>query len=70
VSRGWSNTSFPSPVDFFVEATREDVAAETWLVPDFGDDDGQFLMSFHTFVVEARDLRIVVDTCTCNSKNR
>ena len=23
----------PFPVDFFVEATREDVAAETWLSP-------------------------------------
>ena len=37
---------------------------------DFVDDDGQFLMSFHTFVVEAGDLRIVVDTCTSNSKDR
>ena len=27
-------------------------------------------MSFHTFVVEAGDLRIVVDTCTGNSKDR
>jgi hypothetical protein len=41
------------PVDFFAEATREDVAAETWLVPEFVDDDGQFLMRFHTFVVDA-----------------
>ena len=60
----------PFPVDFFVEATREDVAGETWLVPEFVDDDGQFLMSLHTFVVEAGDLRIVVDTCTGNSKDR
>jgi hypothetical protein len=59
----------PFPVDFFVETTRGDVAAETWLVPDFVDDDGQFLMSFHSFDVEAEDLRIVVDTCTCNSKD-
>jgi glyoxylase-like metal-dependent hydrolase (beta-lactamase superfamily II) len=60
----------PFPVDFFAEATREDVAAETWLVPDFVDGDGQFLMSFHTFVVEAGDLRVIVDTCTGNSKDR
>ena len=45
----------PFPVDFFVEATREDVAAETWLVPEFVDDDGQFLMSFQAFVIEAGD---------------
>ena len=25
----------PFPVDFFAEATPEDVAAEAWLVPDF-----------------------------------
>jgi hypothetical protein len=34
------------PVDFFAEATREDVAAEAWLRPEFVDDDGQDLMSF------------------------
>lgn len=40
-------------VERHYEATREDVAAETRLVPEFVDDDRQFLMSFHTFVVEA-----------------
>jgi hypothetical protein len=42
----------PFPVDFFVEATPEDVAAEAWLVPDFVDADGRYLMSIHTFVLE------------------
>ena len=28
----------PFPVDFFAEATPEDVAAEAWLVPDFPMD--------------------------------
>jgi hypothetical protein len=32
----------PFPVDFFAEATPEDVAAEAWLVPDFVDADGMY----------------------------
>jgi glyoxylase-like metal-dependent hydrolase (beta-lactamase superfamily II) len=60
----------PFPDDFFVEATREDVAAEAWLMPDFVTADGQYLMSLQAFVIEAGDLRIVVDTCTGNSKDR
>lgn len=60
----------PFPLDFFAEATLADVAAEAWLVPDFIDVDGQYLMSFHSFVVQAGGLRIVVDTCTGNSKDR
>ena len=60
----------PFPVDFFVEATPADVAAEAWLVPDYVDAGGHYLMSIHTFVVEAGALRIVVDTCVGNSKAR
>lgn len=60
----------PFPVDFFAEATPADVAAEAWLVPDFVDAEGHYLMSFHTFVVQAGAHRIVVDTCTGNSKDR
>jgi hypothetical protein len=60
----------PFPVDFFAEATPQDVAAEPWLMPEFVDANGQYLMSFHTFVIEAGDLGIVVDTCTGNSKHR
>jgi glyoxylase-like metal-dependent hydrolase (beta-lactamase superfamily II) len=60
----------PFPVDFFAEATSADVAAEAWLVPDFVDADGQYLMGIHTFVVEAEARRIVVDTCACDSKDR
>lgn len=60
----------PFTVDFFAAATPADVAAEAWLVPDFVDADGRYLMSFQTFVVEAGARRIVVDTCTGNSKDR
>ena len=37
---------------------------------DFVDDDGQFLMSLQTFVIEAGGLRIIVDTGVGNSKDR
>ena len=60
----------PFPVDFFAEATPADVAAEAWLRPDFVTADGQYLMSLQSCVIEAGDLRIVVDTCVGNSKDR
>ncbi len=60
----------PFAVDFFAEATRADVAAAARLLPDFVDAGGRYLMSFHSFVVEAGARRIVVDTCTGNSKER
>ena len=43
--------------------------SEAWLVPDFVDVDGQFLMSIHILVIEAGGCRIVVDTCSANSKD-
>lgn len=60
----------PFPVDFFAEAPPADVSAEAWLMPDFVNADGQYMMSFHSFVIEAPNLRIVVDTCGGNSKHR
>lgn len=60
----------PFPVNFFAEATPADVAAEAWLMPDFVDADGQYLMSIQTFVIEAGTLRIAVDTGVGNSKDR
>jgi hypothetical protein len=36
----------PFRVDFFAEATPADVAAEAWLVPDFVNADGYYLMAF------------------------
>jgi hypothetical protein len=60
----------PFTFDFFVEAAPADVAAERWLSPDFVDSDGRYLMSLHTFIVETGGLRIVVDTCVGNAKDR
>ena len=58
----------PFPVDFFAEATIAGIAAEAWLVPDYVDAHGQYLMSIHTLVVEDGARRIVVGTCSGNSK--
>jgi glyoxylase-like metal-dependent hydrolase (beta-lactamase superfamily II) len=60
----------PFDVDFFLEATPDAVAAEGWLAPDFVDSDGRYLMSLHTYVLETDGLRIVVDTCVGNAKDR
>ena len=60
----------PFAVDFFAEATPDDVAAEGWLVPDFVDADGRYQMSIQTLAVEAQGRRIVVDTCVGNAKER
>jgi len=60
----------PFPVDFFAEAAPADVAAEAWLVPDFVNAHGHYLTRFHTSVIEDGAHRIVVDTCTGDSKDR
>lgn len=60
----------PFPIDFFAEATPGDLTAEPWLAPDFIDDRLRYLMSLHTFVIEAGGRRIVVDTCSGNAKDR
>jgi glyoxylase-like metal-dependent hydrolase (beta-lactamase superfamily II) len=60
----------PFDFDFFVEATPAAVAAQAWLAPDFVDSEGRYLMSLHSYVLETDGLRIVVDTCVGNAKNR
>jgi glyoxylase-like metal-dependent hydrolase (beta-lactamase superfamily II) len=41
-----------------------------WLAPHFLDDNGRFLQSIHTFVVQAPGLTALVDTCVGNDKDR
>jgi glyoxylase-like metal-dependent hydrolase (beta-lactamase superfamily II) len=53
------------------EATAANVRKEgDWLLPTFADDAGLLRMSIHTFVIESRGKRIVVDTCVGNDKER
>jgi glyoxylase-like metal-dependent hydrolase (beta-lactamase superfamily II) len=41
-----------------------------WLAPYFLDDKGRFLQTIQAFVVEAPGLRMIVDTCVGNDKDR
>ena len=50
------------------QATREEILPIAWLQPHFADEEGRLRMSIHSFVVETRDRRIVVDTCLGNDK--
>jgi glyoxylase-like metal-dependent hydrolase (beta-lactamase superfamily II) len=52
------------------EATAENLLKEAWLRPHFCDDDGQAILSIHTFVIELDGLRMLVDTCVGNDKPR
>jgi glyoxylase-like metal-dependent hydrolase (beta-lactamase superfamily II) len=53
------------------EATPQNVAKERdWLHPVFTNDAGMLRMSVHSFVIESRGRRIVVDTCIGNDKER
>jgi glyoxylase-like metal-dependent hydrolase (beta-lactamase superfamily II) len=50
--------------DFMPNATQEEAEAHrSWLEPHYIDDEGLFTMSFHSLVVEADGLVILVDTC-------
>jgi glyoxylase-like metal-dependent hydrolase (beta-lactamase superfamily II) len=41
-----------------------------WLAPHFLDDKGRFLQTIQAFVVDAPGLRMIVDTCVGNDKDR
>jgi glyoxylase-like metal-dependent hydrolase (beta-lactamase superfamily II) len=52
------------------EATREDCLPISWMQPHFMDDAGNLIMSIHALVIDTGDVRIVVDTCIGNDKQR
>jgi glyoxylase-like metal-dependent hydrolase (beta-lactamase superfamily II) len=59
------------PLTFvFPEATAEVTAEHPWLQPEFVDEDGQGLLSMHSYVLETADRRVIVDTCNGNDKVR
>ena len=41
-----------------------------WLAPCFLDDKGRLLQTIQAFVIEAPGLRVIVDTCVGNDKDR
>jgi glyoxylase-like metal-dependent hydrolase (beta-lactamase superfamily II) len=52
------------------QATEEQLARETWLQPHFCDARGVANMSVHAFVIEVDGMRMLVDTCVGNDKER
>ena len=52
------------------QATPEELRKMPWLYPHFVSEDDQLLMSIHALLVEAPDMRLVVDTCVGNDKPR
>lgn len=51
------------------DATPENLAAIPWLKPHFVDAKGEAVAAVQTFVVEAGERRILVDTCIGNDKD-
>jgi len=41
-----------------------------WLCPDFADEEGNIILHFQAFVIEASGKRILVDPCIGNDKQR
>ncbi|QIB64949.1 MBL fold metallo-hydrolase [Kineobactrum salinum] len=63
------NASF-GPESGLPMATPSAVKGIEWLAPYFIDTDGQLLMSFHGFLLETPDYKIIVDTCLGADKER
>jgi glyoxylase-like metal-dependent hydrolase (beta-lactamase superfamily II) len=64
--------SGPTPPTWLLpDATPDAVERHRdWLAPHFMDPKGRFLQSVHSFVVTTPDLRMLVDTCVGNDKDR
>ncbi len=59
------------PTWLLPDATPEAVECHReWLAPHFLDDQGRFLQSIHSFVLQAPGLTALVDTCVGNDKDR
>ena len=52
------------------DATAETLKASPWLFPHFAKRDGTLIASVHALLLEARGLRLLVDTCIGNDKPR
>jgi glyoxylase-like metal-dependent hydrolase (beta-lactamase superfamily II) len=59
-----------SPRFLFDGATYEMIKAQRWLYPQFVDADDKCLLRIQLFMIETQGLRIAVDTCVGNDKDR
>ncbi|MGK2913069.1 MAG: MBL fold metallo-hydrolase [Porticoccaceae bacterium] len=61
----------PVPGKFVLpDATPEQVQGIAWLAPNFITDRGWLKMSIHALIIESQGVRILVDTCLGNDKER
>lgn len=65
-----SESQLDMPQLMFPKASPEAVQAKPWLVPDYATKDGALKMSIHALLVETPTLKIIVDTCIGNDKDR
>lgn len=55
----------------FIQATRREILdRRDWLCPTFATEDGDIILHFQAFIVEAGGKRILVDPCIGNHKPR
>jgi glyoxylase-like metal-dependent hydrolase (beta-lactamase superfamily II) len=52
------------------DATEENIKTIDWLQPHFANEKGEVIMSVHALILEVGDLRLIVDTCIGNDKER
>lgn len=52
------------------DATREACRDLDWMRPHFMDESGNLIMSVHALVIDTGDMRVLVDTCIGNDKER
>lgn len=61
----------PVPGSFVLPDAHPEALREIpWLTPNFVTDEGWLKMSIHALVIETQGLRIMVDTCVGNDKER
>ena len=60
-----------APVDsLFPEHSAAELSAyDSWLRPDYLDEDGNMKLSIHAFLINAGGMKMIVDTCAGNGKN-
>lgn len=55
----------------FIQATRREILdRRDWLCPAFATEDGDIILHFQAFIIEAGGKRIMVDPCIGNDKPR
>lgn len=58
------------PAVFIKTDKQEVLKRRAWLCPDFADDEGNITLNFQAFIIEAGGVRIMVDPCIGNDKQR